>query len=375
MPSKQKQQISLSHFLLLLTVPLVLMASANAEPDDQRTFAKILQHITSLPRQVSYVGKQISIAWTPEGCQAQEELVLHQPPSTHFVKVLTPPVENRRPRRMEGLRRRGGPERRRRPAEVESRVRRRFEGRFSSGPPRQHWLLEPIELMSQGDIEQLTQNYTFQYTTSEKIAGHQTDLLTIKPRFEGRPTKRLWLAKEKGIILRLEDFGTDGNLRFLSVYTQISFQPEHVQQKLAEFQNETELLTYKPKPIGVVSLAEAREAFNGRLILPGNLPQGFQLQGVSLIKLRPGPTVHLRYTDGLMMFSLFQEPKGKRPPERLNRGVRIQHIHGTPVQIMDRRHMRIVRWFQGDVGLTLIGELSQSEIIKIAESLIPGPAQ
>jgi negative regulator of sigma E activity len=371
MPSKQKQQISLSRFLLFLTVPLMLMASANAEPDDQRTFAKILQHIISSPRQVSYVGKQISIAWTPEGCQAQEELVLHQPPSTHFVKVLTPPVENRWPRRMEGLRRRGGPERRRRPAEVENRIRRRFEGRFFSGPPRQ----QPIELMSQEDIEQLTQNYTFQYTTSEEIAGHQTDLLTIEPRFEGRPTKRLWLAKEKGIILRLEDFGTDGNLRFLSVYTQISFQPGHVQQKLAEFQNETELPTDKPKPIGVVSLAEAREAFNDRLILPENLPQGFQLQSVSLIKLRPKPTVHLRYTDGLMMFSLFQEPKGKRPRERLNRGMRIQHIHGTPVQIMDRRHIRIVRWFQGDVGLTLIGELSQSEIIQIAESLIPGPAQ
>jgi len=120
-----------------------------------------------------------------------------------------------------------------------------------------------------------------------------------------------------------------------------------------------------------VPLSEAQGAFNGQLVLPAYLPQGFQLQNVTLMKFRPEPTVHLRYTDGLMVVSLF-ESKGTPPREQQSNGedVRTEQIHQTPVQIMERRQIRILRWFQGNMNLTLIGELSRPEMLRIAESLI-----
>jgi anti-sigma factor RsiW len=72
-----------------------------------------------------------------------------------------------------------------------------------------------------------------------------------------------------------------------------------------------------------------------------------------------------------MVVSLF-ESKGAPPREQQSSGedVWIEQIHQTPVQIMERRQIRILRWFQGNMNLTLIGELSRPEMLRIAESLL-----
>ena len=378
MASKRKQQLVLN-FLLLPALLLTVVAVANGESSEQKTFAEILQRIRTAEREVDYVGKRISISWTPAGCLAREELIVHQSPSTHFVKILTPQGENHLLGPMEGLRKRREAlrhrERRGKLTQREGFIKRRLERGFFS-EQRQG----SIESMSQEDIQLLTQNYTFQYTASEEIAGYETDLLAISSRFEGPPTKHVWIAEGTGIILRHEELDAHGNLGFLSVYTQISFQPEHVRGELTAFREKTESPTEKPNPIKVVSLAEAQEAFKHQLIVPDYLPQGFQLQSVGLMKFRPKSTVHLRYTDGLMVLSLFEEPRGKRPRERRKRGpegrgVRHRRIHDTPVQIIDHQQIRILRWSQGKIGLTLIGKLNRSEMIRIAESLIVGSTQ
>ena len=90
--------------------------------------------------------------------------------------------------------------------------------------------------LSQKEVELLAQNYTFDSVPADPIAGQETDLVTVSPRFEARPTKRLYLARDTGVILRIEDFDPEGNLRFMSVYTQISFEEDAVAQKLAERQ-------------------------------------------------------------------------------------------------------------------------------------------
>jgi negative regulator of sigma E activity len=345
---------------------------ADAASDPTPTLASVLQRIASAEREVSYVGRRILISWTDDGSLAREELVVHQPPAIHFVKPLTPSGDSPPPISREAGRGRG-------PMSKDFRsdgpTKRRFKGREFGPHPQQ-----PIELMSPKDIELLSQNYQFQYTASEKIAGYETDLLTIQPRFEGRPTKRLWMAKDKGIILRMEARDAQGNTNFMAVYTQISFRPEQVEQKVNELRLKEEPRHPRPGerpprgrlgPIEPVPLPAAQEAFNHQLILPAYLPQGFQLQNVTLMKFRPEPTVHLRYTDGLMVVSLF-ESKGAPPREQQSSGedVRIEQIHQTSVQIMERRQIRILRWFQGNMNLTLIGELSRPEMLRIAESLL-----
>ena len=354
--------------LLLLALLLTLFTVTDAASNPPQTLADIFRRIATAERETSYVGKRFSISWTSNDSFAREELVVHQPPTIHFIKLLSPMGENQPPMGRE------------KPMDREQwRDREHTDKAPGAPPPRRHFRggeffpppHPPIELMSPKDIELLNQNYQFRYAPSEQIAGHATDLLTIEPRFEGRPTKRLWVAQDKGVILRLEALNPQGNVYYMSVYTQISFQPEQVQQKVTELQLSKESGRGMMRPAEPVPLSEAQKALNHQLILPAYLPQGFQLQNVMLMKFRPEPAVHLLYTDGLMMFSLFEsKEKPSREPRSRGEDVLIEQLHKIPVQIMERRRIHILRWFQGGLSFTLIGELSRPEMTRIAESLI-----
>ena len=374
----QKRQI-LNTLLPLLLLTCVTIARAES---NQPLVSEIFQRVTSADREVSSVGKRISISWEVDGCLAREELVIHQPPSIHFLKLLAPSYDWNRRTIREERHKRG---RRGRDGRSDGHIKRRFGRREFFRPPQRM-----SELMSQKNLALLTQNYNVQYASlGDEIAGYETDLLKITPRFEHRPTKHIWIARDKGIVLRVEDLDAQGNLRFMSVYTQISFEPEKIEeikQGLDGFPPEKQSLPDDRQVRGKsISLSEAREALDHRLVVPRDLPPGFQLHHVTLIELQPNLTAHLRYTDGLMGFSLFESkrkgsfaPFGlrRRPPHEggpgEGRGVRIKQLHGTSVQIMTRRQIHILRWFQEEVGFTLIGELNQPEMTQIAESLIRG---
>lgn len=359
---------------ILFSILLYLSGTElRAESDEQPTSADILERITSAQGEVSYVGKRIAISWGPEGGDAREELVVHQPPSIHFVRPLTPHGRRRssahRRNRSNGERKhrdqrfnsrdnRRDSERKHRDRRSNSRDTRRFSGRFF--PPR-------VALLSRKNMALLTQNYDVTlFNTSEVFAGYETDLLVVKSKFNQEMIRRIWVAKDRAVILRSEELDSNGNLRFMSVYTQISFDQEDVVKALSGEKPPSN------KGSGeYVSLEEARKAFGERFIQPAYLPKGFELQSVRLMKFDDKP-VHLRYTDGLVMFSLF-ETKSPDFPERSNSSrMRIEQIDGIPVKIMARRRITILQWAQEKVGLTLIGELNQSEMIRIATSMIRG---
>ncbi|MCH8290804.1 DUF4367 domain-containing protein [Candidatus Poribacteria bacterium] len=345
-------------FSMLLVQTVFMVNAESNDPTD------VLQRIASAQREISYVGKRMLISWTPAGCAVREELIAHQPPSIHFVKQL---MQRRDGTPMMRYRGRRDSERRRRGRRSDSSGRRGFSGRLFPSRPQ--------ELLSHKDLDLLVKNYDVTLSElSEEVVGYETDLLTIKPRFDHRPTRRIWVAKDQGVILRLEDFDANGNLRFMSVYTQISFQPERVKDALSEIPKKKE--PHDDQKRGRhVSISEAQKVFGKSLIQPSYLPEGFELQSVRLMPFGPKPTVHLQYTDGLMGFSLFesQAPPFRDRPHNLR--TQTKQIHGTPVQIMDRHEIRILWWSQEKVGLTLIGELNQSEMLKIVESLIHGSAQ
>lgn len=378
---RQKRQILNTAFALLI---LAWDAAADAEPDNSSVLASdIFQRLKTAEREVSYVGKRLTISWAHDGCFAREELVVHHPPSTHLVKMVAPLKEDYRPKTRGGGRKRGK-------GNFKSDVpfRHHFDGRAFFRPPH-----KIAERLSQDNSELLVQNYTLNFHSSEeKIAGFEVNVFTIAPRpeIEYRPTRRIWIAKDKGVILRIEHFDAKENLRFLSVYTQISFQPDKIKQELTNFQSDEKFRPDDSRRRGkTISLADAKKAMDNRLVLPAYLPPGFELQQITQIAFgskravplrAPRPTVHLRYSDGLMEFSLFESKR--KPPRkqrdsktRAGKGVRVEHFHGTPVEVMKRHQTLILKWYEGGVNFALISELDQPEIIRIAKSLIPNAEQ
>jgi negative regulator of sigma E activity len=353
--------------VLLLIMSLAFVATTRAQTTDLLV-SEILQRLPIAENEVSYVGKELSMTWSRGVCRAREQLVVHQAASTHFIKQLVPaekpePGDRRRQRQRDDQRNPATP-----------------------GPRPFH-----NRLSEKKTLDLLLKNYNVQIPASDdEIAGYETYLLTITPRFEGRPSKRIWVAKDKGIILRSEDLDSKGEIRSLSVYTQISFQTEEVQKKVSDLELPVNSPNDSGKLAETLSLSKAQRKFKRRLILPTILPHGFELEQVMLLENLPKPAVHLLYTDGLTSLSLFeskdtrfQEPPQARGPDRPRRdgerrgGPETKRIGGASVQIFElpERQVRIYRWRQDDLGLTLIGDLSPPEMVRTVGSIIRSVAK
>ena len=338
---------------------LILIANSIAEISPESL--RILKRIMNAEEKVAYVGTRMIVMNTPRGTVAREEAVIHQPPEIHAVTVL-PILEASRSLKLSDQESHRDGERNRRDAKRDDR--RGDRRRFSLNQKR-------MTTLSQKEVELLAQNYTFDLVPADPIAGQEIDLVTVSPRFEARPTKRFYLARDTGVILRIEDFDPDGNLRFMSVYTQISFEEEAVKQKLTEWHRDgkspAEKRRRRSQPI---TLDKAKTVLNDKLIEPTYLPPGFQLLETRYFKHR-SDTVYLRYTDGLLTFTVF-ESKSKQGNSRNGerRGVEHLQIQGIEARHEKRGPTHILQWFISDLNFTVMGELHRDELIKVAESLI-----
>ncbi len=346
-------------FLSIVFILLVLGANAFAEASPESL--EVLKRIMSAEEQVAYIGTRMTVTNTSRGTIAREEIVIHQPPEIHAVTVLSV-LGNGRSLRLDREAPRKGSARNRRDGRRDDR--RGDRSRFSLDRRR-------MGTLSQKEVELLAQNYIFDSTSADSIAGQNVDLVTVSPRFEARPTKHLYLAHDTGVILRIEDFDPDGNLRFMSVYTQISFEEGAIQQKLDEWRRDEKFpIEKRRRRSQSITLDEAKTVLDGKLIEPTYLPSGFQLLETRYFKHR-SETVYLRYTDGMLTFTVF-ESKSKQGNSRNGRPKDVEHlqIQGTETRHEKRGPTHILQWSISDLNFTVMGELHQDELIKVAESLI-----
>ena len=346
---------------LLPLVFMLLILTANAFSEASPQSLEILKRIVSAEEKVAYVGTRMIVMNTLRGTVAREEAVIHQPPEIHAVTVLSALEDGRSLKLRDEEFHRGGEDNRRNGRRDERRGDRR---RFSLNRRR-------MTTLSQKEVELLAQNYTFDSVPADPIAGQETDLVTVSPRFEGRPTKHLYLAHDTGIILRLEDFDSDGDLRFMSVYTQISFEEEAIRQKLAAWDRDQKLPAEKRRRRSQpITLAEAKTVLDDKLIEPTYLPPGFQFLEARYFKHR-SDTVYLRYTDGMLTFTVF-ESKSRQERNRASKRESAQHlqIQGITARHEKRGPTNILQWSISNANFTVMGELHQDELIKVAESLI-----
>ena len=321
----------------------------------------VLESIVEAERTVHYIGASLRTASSPRGTRTFEEHVIHVPGDASYRKLLSVVGERRpingqpnRDERQNDNRRRENNENRR---DRQERNRDRNEWR------------QVRSLFSEKEIELIAQNYNLEKSTSpEKIVNYETDILTITPKFAGRPTKRIFFARENGIILRVEDLDAEGVLREMFVYNRISFNEEAVNAKRKTIEKGIRPEQRRSFPI---TLAEAENMLKTKPVQSDHLPQGFQLQEVRGIKSRENNAILLEYTDGLVNFTLI-EITGK-PPRPNNRGRREEtsiQLGGMTVYKHRFGSTDAFRWSSADIHFLLFGTIPATEMEKVVESII-----
>ena len=316
-----------------------------------------LERIAEAERKVSYVGLRLKTFSSSRGTRTFEEVVIHKSIDASYRKVVSIVGERQSSEgsrnsdeRQSDNRRRNNNENRR--------------DRQETNRDRHEWR-QVRSQFSKKEIELIAQNYNLEESTStEKIVSYETNILTITPKFAGRPTKRIFFASKNGVILRVEDLDAEGVLQDMFVYTRISFDPETVEDKWKIFEKEI-----KPRPprSSSISLAEAEKMIKTKPVQPEYLPPGFQLKDIRIIKSRENDSILLEYTDGLVNFTLFE--KTGKPPRIRGEETEVE-LGGITVYKRLFRGTDTFRWSGAKIHFFLIGAVPTAEMQKVVESII-----
>ncbi len=320
-----------------------------------------LKRIAEAESDVRYVGLRLKTLSTSRGSRTMEEIVIHRTAEDSYRKVVS--IVGAPKSITEG----NGVENKEADGDKDTRSRRSREFRWER--QRSQFSVKAIELIAQ--------NYELDLRHwGEKIAGHETDLLLIKPKHPGRPTKHIYFSRKNGVILRVEDLDAAGILRDMFVYTRISFDPKTLETKWKNLKAEIKPQPWHNRP--KITFAEAEKILKKKPIQPTYLPPGFQLSGLYKLQIRDNRPIRLKYTDGLLDFSIYEttdevrSDNTNRPSNRgdRNREVPVIKIGETSVRKYQRGPDNGFGWKSHGVNFFISGPIPHSELQKVVESII-----
>lgn len=219
-------------------------------------------------------------------------------------------------------------------------------------------------------LDLLLKNYRVSYEKEESIVGRRADVIAIHPKQAGGPSKKVWVDRATGLILRSEYYNSERKLSTLTFYTDVDWNPS-LSDDLFE------------APAGWRQVAlddEAQRHWDKDALSrevgftvrePSYRPAGYVLDGFHLYHFRCGvAAAHLRYVDGLNSVSVFarftQCPRGHR-----GRGFqwgRRRQGRGD-CELFDNRQGKMLVKRSGNLTFVLVGDLPQEELQKIADSI------
>lgn len=222
-------------------------------------------------------------------------------------------------------------------------------------------------------LSQLFKNYVPKLVGSQSIAGRNCYIIKLEPKFSGNPTSKIWVDKEKYIILRTDWYGLNGRLFSLSRYDSIDFSARPPDSLFTA--------PIKPESSAVcrstMNINEVRKAVGFTPLKPKYLPKGYTFDGYYIQTSPCGISfAALKYANGLNTISVFESKCPCAGPGCMadNRGQKRRFGRGARCGpngciLADRPHARMFQTRVGDITIAVVGDAPTSELVKIAESI------
>jgi negative regulator of sigma E activity len=214
-------------------------------------------------------------------------------------------------------------------------------------------------------------NYRAVTAGGEIVAGRPTTSLVLINKYTGERVARIWLDTQTKLVLRKETFHADGSIATSSRFEELRYTekiPDDIfSTNLPEgYTQETEADREPPS----LDLARITREAGFKPASPADLPEGFALVGSSVETVNGVKTVHLNYSDGLRTLSLFENAVGAEADFGADkpRSIALGEESG---KLVEHGATTLIAWKEKQLTLMLLGDLSRSELARIAESVIP----
>ncbi|NLG78679.1 MAG: outer membrane lipoprotein carrier protein LolA [Firmicutes bacterium] len=226
----------------------------------------------------------------------------------------------------------------------------------------------------------IERNYSVLLVSTESLAGRRAHVIKLKPVHPGNPSRTIWVDTELPFILRTEKYRPNGFLSSASFYNDIEFWPQIDDSTFRLQVPPGVAIVTLPGPGDLVTLEELQDKAGFAVPVPGFVPAGYILEGGTLTRRGDVEVAHLRFTDGLNTISFFVAPPTPRVDRRsgpasiadqfdmvsLGRQVALDGARG---QLADYQDAKLLRWQASGYEFTLIGEVDESLLLQMAESV------
>jgi len=223
-------------------------------------------------------------------------------------------------------------------------------------------------------------NYEVSLVGTESLVGRKAHVIKLKPRHAGSPSRRIWVDTELPFILRTEKYGPNGLLSSLSFYNHIEFSPVISDDTFKIQVLPGVAIVTLPGVEDLVTLEELQKKAGFAITMPEFVPDGYVFEGGTLSPRGNLQVAHIRFTDGLNTISYFVAPlTGNEGPLRgdptiadqfdmvsLGRRVALDGVKG---QLANYQDAKLLRWRTSGYEFTLIGEVDESLLVEMAESV------
>lgn len=212
----------------------------------------------------------------------------------------------------------------------------------------------------------LISNYASTSLPEEKVAGRPVWVLQLTPVIEGKPEQRFWVDQETGVVLEVKRTLPRGGFAVESVFTQ--FDPDPTMQD-ALFETAPGAAGAQQDRVlapAFMTLDDLRRVKTGTFHVPPELPEGFFFESADAFDVSGRPVLHVRYTDGLAVLSLFRTD---RPVHLTPRGeAPLTDASGGEIPSLRlNAETRSLNWKKGGAYYTLVGDLSQALLSRISK--------
>lgn len=191
------------------------------------------------------------------------------------------------------------------------------------------------------------ENYELRAIGKDRVAGHEVEVLMLKPRDDLRYAQRLWAERDSGLLLRSDMLGPKGEVLESSTFTELTFGVRHSAEALLRKMKQV-------KGLRVVRSEVARTTLKDQgWLLQGRVP-GFEV--ISCVR-RPLDAVaeggaadtalQTVFSDGMSHVSLFIERYDARRHKPMRTAL------GATNTLMNR---------QGDWWITIVGDVPMATV-------------
>ncbi|MFQ3549138.1 MAG: sigma-E factor regulatory protein RseB domain-containing protein [Armatimonadota bacterium] len=189
-------------------------------------------------------------------------------------------------------------------------------------------------------LNQALKNFKLEIIGNGRIADRDAVIIKATPLQNTENLRKVWIDKEYYLVLKTVVEDDNGKPLRAVYFKEIEFNPTNISKSAF-------------KVDGIVKVYKKPAKIDFNVSRPTYLPAGYKEIDFRANKINNHTCVHILYSNGASVISLFQRKSSNSIPQRQFRAITINN-HS---------------WDRNGISYTLIGEVSNSELLKIASSI------